>query len=111
MSNADQALQLINQAVIDLGSKAAVATKMGVSRTAISLVLAGKYKGDPANVYATAIAVFGGVDCPHLEQRIDVAACIAYGTGLPPTQNPMAMRHYRACQSCPNHCSKGRSPA
>ena len=43
MSNANQALQLINQAVISLGSKAAVATKMGVSRTAVSLVLAGKY--------------------------------------------------------------------
>lgn len=93
-------LAVLRDAVADFGSKQAVATAMGVSRTAISLLLVGKYKGDPKQMYARAVATFGRFVCPYLQEQMTKLECHAHCLAEPPTQNPAAMRHYRACQSC-----------
>lgn len=105
-SNATHALALLHSAVAELGSKQAVADRLNVSRCAISLAMAGKYKGDPSLIFARAIALFDGIDCPYLAEKITTVQCRQHCTGEPPVQNPAAMRHYRACQSCPQ-CPRG----
>ena len=95
-----EGLALMRQAAIDLGSKARLADALGLSRTTVSLVLSGKYPGRPDAVYARAVEVFGGHECPASGQRISAYDCRMTRTAQPPVHNPHAMRRYRVCQSC-----------
>ena len=104
-----EALPLLQQAVKDFGSIQAVAVALDVSRTAISLTLADKYKGDPSRIYDRAIARFASWPCPHTGERITPADCHSHCLGQPPVQNPSAMRHYRTCQGCAHNPLKDQS--
>jgi hypothetical protein len=92
-------------------SIAAVAVRLDYSRTAISLVLGGKYPGRLDKVEKKAIEVLEPpvtVDCPHLAEVIPVLQCKQYSLRKVPTHNPQKMTHWRACQECQNRC-KGES--
>lgn len=84
-------------------SRAAVADRMGVSRTAISLVMNGKYGAATDKIAARVLAVYDVVACPHLGKEISQAECAAHAGRAIPTSSPRAVRHWKACQSCPHN--------
>ena len=81
----------------------ATAVKLGVSRTAISLVQSDKYPVKTDRIAKRVESVLGAVACPALSQQIELARCRGYRSMRAPTHNPIAMRHWRACQRCPNN--------
>ncbi|OLN30423.1 Phage protein [Desulfovibrio sp. DV] len=96
-------------------SIAATARRLGYSRTAVSLALAGKYPGGTDKLAAKVLAVLGGVACPQLGHDVTAAEC-ADKAGAMPTSSPAALRLWRACQICPhrpgaNTTTKHRSDA
>lgn len=92
-------LTILKQAV-DKTNITAVAIKLGVSRTAISLVLADKYPAKTDKLAARVLDVFARITCPHTGIEITHAECRTLATSAVPTSSPQAMRHWRACQSC-----------
>ncbi|BAK76464.1 hypothetical protein NH8B_2078 [Pseudogulbenkiania sp. NH8B] len=83
-------------------SIAAIAGRLGYSRTSISLVLAGKYPVAPDRIARAAIALLDVVECPHAGQTLPLAECRSVALGAAPTHHPMKLGHWRACQRCPN---------
>lgn len=82
---------------------AGAAAQLGVSRTAISLVLAGKYPARTDKIAAKVLDTFACVDCPHLGRAITQAECLAYARRPAPTNSPREMRHWRTCRGgCPH---------
>jgi hypothetical protein len=73
-----------------------------VSRTAVSLVLNGKYPAKTDRIELLVLTRYAKVHCPHLQQDIDFATCRQHHTREAPTSSPFAMRHWRACQDCHN---------
>ena len=78
----------------------AVADEIGLSRTAISLVLNGKYPAKTDKIELKVMTRYARVQCPHLAQEITFADCRGYHAREAPTSSPFAMRHWRACQGC-----------
>ncbi|MGD9611179.1 MAG: LacI family transcriptional regulator [Desulfovibrionaceae bacterium] len=83
-------------------SIAATARRLGYSRTAVSLVLAGKYPGRTDRLAAKVLAELGRVTCPHLGREVTPGDCALNG-GRMPTSSPAALRLWRACQTCPHN--------
>lgn len=84
---------------------AAVAIRIGYSRTTISLVMAGKYPGKPERIAAAVLAQLEPVltvDCPYLGVAIEPQQCNQHAGQRAPTHNPQKMLHWRACRQCPN---------
>lgn len=92
-------LERLRQAV-GASSISQVAARIGISRTALSLVLSGKYPGRPHRILERYERWANGVDCPHLRQRIPSPDCHGYATRSRPG-SPLGLQHYRACQQCP----------
>lgn len=83
----------------------AVADRLGYSRTAVSLVLSGKYSGKTDRIAKAVIELLEqAVACPYLGQPIAADLCRSHATGPAPTHNPLKMAHWRACQQCQNRC-------
>lgn len=102
-----EALALLRAAVAAPGvSQASVAKKIGVSATAVCLGLAGNYGASTDRLSQKVIIALGRVHCPHLDEEISRKQCNEYSTRTAPTSSPFAMRHWRACQTCPNRRSK-----
>lgn len=96
-----QWFELLEKAVAKT-SKTAVAKRLGISRTAISLVMNDRYPADPSKIAERVLAAFAVVDCPYLGQEITQADCAAHAGRAIPTSSPRAVRHWKACQTCPN---------
>lgn len=79
------------------------ATRLGISRTAVSLCLAGKYGASTDRVEEKVWDVLGQVDCMALGESITPTACRGHRERKPPLHNPVAMQHWHACQHCPNN--------
>lgn len=77
----------------------AVATDLGVSRTAVSLVLSGKYPGKTDKMAARIMDVFARVSCPYSGALVSPAEC-AQRAGDMPMGSPGALRWWRMCQVC-----------
>lgn len=92
-------LTILKQAV-DKTSITAVAEKLGVSRTAASLALAGKYPAKTDKLAVKVLDMYARITCPHTGVEISHAECRTLSTSAVPTSSPQAMRHWRACQSC-----------
>ncbi len=73
-----------------------------VSRSTVSLVLNGKYPAKTDRIELLVMTRYGRVQCPFLETEISFADCREHHERDAPTSSPYAMRHWRACQSCPN---------
>lgn len=98
-------LAILKQAV-EATSMTAVASKLDVSRTTISLVLSGKYPAKTDKIAAKVLDMFARITCIHTGAEITHAECRALSTSAVPTSSPQAMRHWRACQSCAHKGAK-----
>jgi len=92
-------LTILKQAVA-ASSITAIADKLDMSRTSISLVLSGKYPAKTDKIAAKVLDMFARITCAHTSVEITHAECRALSTSSVPTSSPQAMRHWRACQSC-----------
>lgn len=92
-------LTILKQAV-DKSSRQAVADKLDVSRTTISLVLDNKYPAKTDKIAAKVLDMFARIACTHTGADITHAECRALSTSSVPTSSPQAMRHWRTCQRC-----------
>ncbi len=106
MTQPDRWLEMLREAVA-ASSQTAVAERLDVSRTTVSLVLAGKYPGKTDKVAARVLRVFGQVQCTHTGQPIELTVCVSYATRRPPVNNPREMSHFRTCLKCPLRPVKG----
>jgi transcriptional regulator with XRE-family HTH domain len=104
MTTSDPRWLELLRAEADLTSRAAVADRIGYSRTTISLVLSGKYPGNTDKIAAKALAGLEPVltvACPYLGVEIEAAACNQHSGQRAPTHNPAKMNHWKACHQCP----------
>ncbi|AOJ10575.1 helix-turn-helix domain-containing protein [Burkholderia mayonis] len=108
MTLAEQWLTLLRSAVA-ASTQTDVARKLDLSRTTISLVLSGKYPGKTDRVAARVLRVFGQVKCKHTAELVTLAVCLDFAARRPPVNNPLALSHWRTCQSCPHRPVKGES--
>ena len=106
MTRANDWLQMLQDAV-KASSQTAVAVRLNVSRTTVSLVLAGKYPGKTDRVAARVIDVFGQVKCTHTGQPIALTVCVSYANRRAPLNNPLELSHWRTCRTCEFRPTKG----
>jgi len=96
-------------------NRTAAAQRIGMSRTAVSLILSNKYDSpSTAHVERRVMEVLGQIDCPALGEQLTVERCQGFYQRQAPTHNPMAMQHWRACQQCsfnPNCGGNGNAAA
>lgn len=98
-------MELLQHAVAET-SITRVAEQLEISRTSVSLALAGKYPAKTDKIAAKVLDVYARLTCPHTTIEISHAECRALSTSAVPTSSPQAMRHWRACQSCPHKGGK-----
>lgn len=85
-------------------SMAKAGQRIGMSRTAVSLVLANRYPSpSTAGVERRVMDALGRLECVALGEVVTASECQSYREKAAPTHNPMAMQHWRACQHCPNN--------
>jgi DNA-binding transcriptional regulator YdaS (Cro superfamily) len=88
------------------GNRAALAREIGVSRSAISQALDGRYPGDTRRLAARITAqLVEAVTCPALHRDIPPADCEAYRSRplSACTASREAVKHWQACQACPQN--------
>ncbi|MDS4020642.1 MAG: LacI family transcriptional regulator [Candidatus Competibacter sp.] len=89
------------RAAVARDSITAVADRVGVSRTTISLVLAGKY---PAKTHdALERKVRDALDawhCPFFDAELLGSHCRRYRERPMPRSSARDLRHWRVCQTC-----------
>jgi hypothetical protein len=86
-------------------TKADIAKELGVSRTAISLLCAGKYSARTDKVQAKiagpVMALYAHrVWCPHLRKAISGDDCKAFCAAPMSTSDPGKLKHWAACRNC-----------
>lgn len=89
--------------------KAGVAERLGVSRAYVSRAMSSgssAYAAVPRDFIARVIDLESDVDCPAAQARVARAEC-RKANGPAPTHNPLAMRTWRTCQTCPLKPLKG----
>jgi hypothetical protein len=94
-------LDALVRAEVEQSSQAAVARRCKISAAALSQLLAGTYTGSAARLEPLIKAAFNGVQCPHLAEKITLDACTNFRTREMPQSSAPALRHWRACQTCP----------
>lgn len=95
-------LELARAEVERLGSIQAAAAAIGVSRSGLSLALAGKYPAhSTAKLEARVMRALDKVECPHLGEPITAQACDRYRTAPLPRSQASALKHWAACRACP----------
>ena len=88
---------------VEQSSKAAVAKRIGISRTSVSLLLANKYPSPQTNkMQAKVEAVLNGVNCP-LYGALTNAQCQKERQKPFIASNPIRVQQYRTCAQCPHN--------
>lgn len=87
------------QKEVNRSSMQRVADRLKVSRTAISLLLAGKYGAKTKAMQERIERAFGSIHCP-VAGEILPKQCVDFHSRPAPLNNPVAMQHFRICQSC-----------
>lgn len=83
-------------------NKTKASQRIGMSRTAVSLILSNRYASpSTAGVERRVMATLGRIDCVALDDVVTTDQCQSYREKPAPTHNPQAMQHWRACQHCP----------
>jgi len=89
-------------AEVAASNKTKASQRIGMSRTAVSLILVNRYASpSTAGVERRVMETLGRIDCVALDQVINTDQCQSYREKPAPTHNPQAMQHWRACQNCP----------
>jgi len=94
-------------------SKQAIAEELGVSRPAISLLVAGKYTARLDKVGAKLapkiLSLYAErVWCPHLRSSISGADCTDHRSAPMTMSDPAKLKHWAACKSCPRNVGETR---
>ncbi|CAA0087007.1 Uncharacterised protein [Starkeya nomas] len=98
----ERSLALLREAVLRLGSRGAVAEKLGYARTAVSQALNGCYPADTGKLAARIVEIFADhVACPHLLREIRAGDCREHRERPLSTANREAIKHWQACRACP----------
>lgn len=108
----DQALALLKTRLHQNGNnRAALARDLGMSRSAISQALDGKYPGDTRKLRAVIVETLADqIDCPHLGVELSPGACKAW------RERPLSAasgsrsdaKHWQACQVCQHNPARRR---
>ncbi len=102
-------IQLLAQEV-ESSNRTIAGERIGISRTAVSLLLANRYPSpSTAKMERRILDALDGISCPAQGKAISTEQCREYRDRPVPTHNPMAMRVWRVCQNCPNN-PKGGQP-
>lgn len=89
-------------AEVAASNKTKASQRIGMSRTAVSLILANRYASpSTAGVERRVMETLGRIDCVALGEVINTDQCQSYREKPAPTHNPQAMQQWRACQHCP----------
>jgi len=91
---------------VQSSSAAAVARKLGISRTAVSLCLLGRYPGGTQKMAARVLSLLGERFCPLFNQRISSGQCLSQCSQSAPLHNPQKMRSWGCCQQCARNALK-----
>lgn len=81
-----------------------LAREIGLSRSALSTVLSGKYPAKSLTGPLQKVALWlggGNVTCPFLKKIITEGSCWRYRTRPQPSGDARELRHYVACEDCP----------
>ncbi|MGA3799141.1 hypothetical protein ACPCYX_15415 [Pseudomonas fluorescens] len=82
-------------------NRARAAERIGISRTAVSLVLNNKYASPSTKgVERRVMAALGQIVCVAVSEKVSIEQCQTYREKPAPTHNPQAMQYWRACQHC-----------
>lgn len=99
----DDWLSLLRQEVARAGSIQKAADRVGVSRAAVSLALAGRYPASTRKLSAKVLrALAGRMACPLQADGISPADCAARRDQPMPMSRPAELRAWTTCQNCPN---------
>lgn len=89
-------------------SKQAIADELSISRTAVSLLVAGKYTARmdkvARKIAPKVMALYAcKVWCPHLRVSITGDECVNHRRTPMPMSDPAKLKHWIACRSCPQN--------
>lgn len=97
-------------AEVAASNKTKASQRIGMSRTAVSLILANRYASpSTAGVERRVMETLGRIECVALDDVVTTGQCQSYREKPAPTHNPQAMQHWRDCQHCihnPNRCDQ-----
>lgn len=89
-------------AEVGASNRTRTAERVGISRTAVSLVLVNKYSSpSTAGVERRVLDSLGRIECAAVGETLTIEQCQSYREKPAPTHNPQAMQHWQACQRCP----------
>lgn len=95
---------LLAARVATVGTKAGVAGELGVTRTAVSQALAGKYPADTRRLAVKILERYAdGIACPHLKRDLPPTECRSLRERPLPTSPLAAVKHWQACRHCRNN--------
>ncbi len=85
---------------------AGVAASVGMKRTALSMLLSGKYPAKLDKISAKFASVVlrryrDQIHCQHLARGIDADECRAHARAPMSTSNPVKLAQWSACRRCP----------
>lgn len=96
---------------VEQSSRTRAGERIGMSRTAVSLVLINRYPASTtAGVERRVIEALGRIDCVAVGEVVTATQCQSYREKPAPTHNPHAMQGWRACQHCPHNPACGEQP-
>jgi predicted transcriptional regulator len=90
--------RVLLERAVEATNKQAVADRLGVTRTAVSLVCSDKYPAKTDKFAARVMDVLGREQCPYLCIEITREQCREFHNRRAPISSPREMRHWRACQ-------------
>lgn len=82
-------------------TQSAIARRIGISASSLSLLLRGLYPArDLSAMERRIIATLGPIHCPYLGTVIESCDCTKLRNHPMPTSDPGQLRHWHACQIC-----------
>jgi DNA-binding transcriptional regulator YdaS (Cro superfamily) len=94
-------LKLLAEEVSRAGSIKAVADRLGISRTSVSLALAGRYPAKTTKLELLVLETFQDmVRCPFLDADITREICRGHRCRPMPQSDPAKLRHWGSCRKC-----------
>lgn len=86
---------------VEQSNRTKAGERIGMSRSAVSLVLANKYPSPTTNnIERRVMDTLGRLECIAVGEVITAEQCQTYRERPAPTHNPPAMQRWRDCQFC-----------
>lgn len=96
--------QLLDQALAEPGATATtVSSRLGVSSSYVRRAASDNFaQGVPDKFQRRVLEKLDTVLCPHLVRDLTLDDCRTYASRACPTSSVREVRHWKACQTCPN---------